>query len=296
MPDSQQFPEGESSALPRVVHTPRSHTLLSEARAQAFDAKRAEWAGGNPQLSYEAYVAGEPCRVCGRALLDESALGTDEESIALIDADNAAFRAEHEECPMGVWKLQDHRVEHCHVCCPFPPLSPEQREVVRSLLAQPAGHTVQDATWRAELTCGHVDPAVSGTVLHGPSTVRCTECEIIRGIVKAERVDAQADEDASASRLNGDGTLEYQPLSDGQWSCIQHIVETETEPRRGRPRTDARTIVDAVLYKIHTRVAWRELPARFGSWQTASRRYRELVASKQWDEITRTLAERDPRQ
>nr|WP_256598173.1 transposase [Micrococcus luteus] len=51
-----------------------------------------------------------------------------------------------------------------------------------------------------------------------------------------------------------------------------------------------------MLYKIQTRVTWRELPARFGSWQTASRRYRELVASKQWDEITRTLAERNPLQ
>jgi len=241
-------------------------------------------------------MAGEPCLVCGRALLDESTLGTDEESLALIDADNAAFLAEHEECPMGVWVLQDHRVEHCHVCCPFPPLSPEQREVVRGLLAQPTGQTVQDVIWRVELTCGYVDPAVSGTVYRVPSTVRCSECEIIRGVVKAERVDAQTDEGIDASGLNADGTLAYLPLSNEQWSCIQHIVETETEPRRGRPRTDARTIVDAVLYKIHARIAWRELPARFGSWQTAPRRYRELVASKQWDEITRTLAERDPLQ
>lgn len=296
MPDSLQFPEGDSSALPRVVHTPRSHALLSEARAQAFDAKRAEWAGRNPQLSYGAYIAGEPCRVCGRALLDESALGTDEESLALIDADNAAFRVEHEECPMGVWTLENHRLQHCHVCCPFPPLSPEQREVVWGLLAQPAGHVAPEATWRMELTCGHVDPSVSGTVLHVPSTVRCSQCEIIRGVVKAERVDGQADEDVNASGFNGGGRLEYQPLSDEQWSWIQHFVETESEPRRGRPRTDARTIVDAVLYKSHTRIAWRELPAEFGSWQTASRRYRELVASKQWDEITRTLAERDPLQ
>lgn len=296
MPDSQQFPESDSSALPRVVHAPRSHALLSEARAQAFDANRAEWAGRNPQLSYEAYKAGEPCRVCGRALLDESALGTDGESIALIDAENAAFRAEHEKCPIGVWKLQDHRVEHCHVCCPFPPLSPEQREEVWALLFQPRVRTVQDAIWRVDLTCGHVDPAASGTVYRVPSTVRCSECEIIRGVVKAERVDDKTDEVVNASGLNGDSTRELQPLSDEQWSWIQHFVETESEPRRGRPRTDARTIVDAVLYKIHARIAWRELPARFGSWQTASRRYRELVASSQWDEITRTLAERDPLQ
>lgn len=296
MPDSQQFPEGDSSALPRVVHTPRSHALLSEARAQAFDAKRAEWAGRNPQLSYEAYKAGEPCRVCGRAIRGEAARCTGEESLALMDADNAAFRAEHEDCPIGVWKLQDHRVEHCHVCCPFPPLSPQQREEIWALLFQPRVRTVQDAIWRVDLTCGHVDPAVSGTVYRVPSTVRYSECEIIRGVVKTERVDDQTDEVVNASGLNGDSTREHQPLSDEQWSRIQHFVETESEPRRGRPRTDARTIVDAVLYKIHARIAWRELPARFGSWRTVSRRYRELVASSQWDELTRTLAERDPLQ
>ncbi|MFF5385428.1 transposase [Kocuria rhizophila] len=54
-----------------------------------------------------------------------------------------------------------------------------------------------------------------------------------------------------------------------------------------------RTIVDAALYKIHTDIAWRELPAEFGSWQKASRRHRQLIANSQWDEITRTLAERD---
>ncbi|MFC5272505.1 transposase [Brachybacterium sacelli] len=68
---------------------------------------------------------------------------------------------------------------------------------------------------------------------------------------------------------------------------------SEEGPRRGRPRTDIRTIVDAALYKTRTAITWRELPAEFGSWQTALRRHRQLVASSQWDEITRTLAERD---
>ena len=62
---------------------------------------------------------------------------------------------------------------------------------------------------------------------------------------------------------------------------------------RGRPRTDIRTIVDAALYKTRTGIPWRELPTEFGSWQTALRRHNQLVASSQWDEITRTLAERD---
>ncbi|WP_342744514.1 transposase [Brachybacterium massiliense] len=52
-------------------------------------------------------------------------------------------------------------------------------------------------------------------------------------------------------------------------------------------------MVDAALYKTRTGITWRELPAEFGPWQTALRRHRQLIASSQWDEITRTLAERD---
>ena len=93
--ESQQIPDGSSTALPRVLHTPRSRALLSESWAQADEAKRRERAGDDLQLPHEAYAAGEPCRACGRALLGEPALGTDEEGLALIDADNAQFRAEH---------------------------------------------------------------------------------------------------------------------------------------------------------------------------------------------------------
>ncbi|SMX70252.1 Putative transposase of IS4/5 family (DUF4096) [Brevibacterium aurantiacum] len=292
MPDSHQTPERGSTVLPRVLHTPRSRALLSESWAQAEEAKRVERAGNVLQLPYEAYAAGQPCRACGRALLGEPALGTDEESLALIDADNAEFRAEHKACNMGVWRLEGNRVEHCHLCCPFPPLSPTQRDELRQLLYPSSLHIDRSATWRVELTCQHVE-TLSG---HAPNyvepTVQCTECALIRGVVKAVRIDDQAKDDAGSSAINS-LQPDNQRLTDEQWSWIKHIVLSEEGSRRGRPRTDIRTIVDAALYKTRTGITWRELPAEFGSWQTALRRHHQLVASSQWDEITRTLAERD---
>ncbi|WP_338074423.1 transposase [Kocuria rhizophila] len=53
-----------------------------------------------------------------------------------------------------------------------------------------------------------------------------------------------------------------------------------------------RTIVDAAFYKTRTGITWRELPAEFESWQTALRRHCELMASSQWEQITRILEER----
>ena len=111
-------------------------------------------------------------------------------------------------------------------------------------------------------------------------------------MVKAVRIDDQA-KDGDDGRDIESLQPGYQRLTDEQWSWIKHIVHTEEGPRRGRPRTDIRTIVDAALFKARTGITWRELPAEFGSWQTALRRHRQLVASSQWDEITRTLAKRD---
>ena len=111
-------------------------------------------------------------------------------------------------------------------------------------------------------------------------------------MVKAVRIDDQAKVDADSSVTEG-LQPDYQQLTDEQGSWIKHIVRTEEGPRRGRPRTDVRTIVNAAFYKTRTGITWRELPAEFGSWQTALRRHNQLVASSQWDEITRALAERD---
>jgi hypothetical protein len=251
-----------------------------------------ERAGNDPQLPYEAYAAGEPCRACGRALLGEPALGTDEKSLALIDAGNAEFRAEHEACNMGVWRLAGNRVEHCHLCCPFSPLSPTQRDELRQLLYPSSLHIDRSATWRVELTCQHVETLSAHAPNYVEPTVQCTECALIRGVVKAARIDDPTDDGDDNSNIEG-LQPDYQRLTDEQWSWIKHIVNAEEGPRRGRPRTDVRTIVDAALYKNRTGITWRELPAEFGPWQTALRRHRELMASSQWEEITRILEERD---
>lgn len=156
-----------------------------------------------------------------------------------------------------------------------------------------AGSNTSAALPSASATSPTTSPAASSNQAASETsyTLGCDE-PVIRGVVKAVRIDDRAKEDAGSSTVDG-LQPDYQRLTDEQWSWIKHIVHAEEDPRRGRPRTDIRTIVDAALYKTRTGITWRELPAEFGSWQTALRRHRQLVASSQWDEITRTLAERD---
>jgi transposase len=43
--------------------------------------------------------------------------------------------------------------------------------------------------------------------------------------------------------------------------------------RPGRGGNDNRLFVAAVLWIVHTGSAWRDLPAHFGNWSTAFRRF-----------------------
>ncbi|WP_374954245.1 transposase [Microbacterium sp. MYb40] len=47
-------------------------------------------------------------------------------------------------------------------------------------------------------------------------------------------------------------------LSDAQWSFIEPMLPARTG-RRGRPFSDARSMVEAIVYRYRTGIAWRDL-------------------------------------
>ncbi len=42
---------------------------------------------------------------------------------------------------------------------------------------------------------------------------------------------------------------------------------------RGRPRVDDRQVINGMLYKCRTGIAWRDLPQRYGPWKTVYNRF-----------------------
>ena len=58
-------------------------------------------------------------------------------------------------------------------------------------------------------------------------------------------------------------------LTDAQWEKLGPLI-----PKRGRPGTDDRRFVNAVLFLAKTGVPWRDLPERLGSWNSVWRRFR----------------------
>jgi transposase len=60
-------------------------------------------------------------------------------------------------------------------------------------------------------------------------------------------------------------------LTDEEWELI---ADAFPEPAAtGRPRRDARTVLDGVLWVLRTGSPWRDLPEEFGAWKTAWRMF-----------------------
>ena len=57
-------------------------------------------------------------------------------------------------------------------------------------------------------------------------------------------------------------------LTDEQWELIEPLIPRSTA-KTGRPARDRRLMLDASLWVLATGAAWRDLPERFGPWQTA---------------------------
>jgi transposase len=82
-------------------------------------------------------------------------------------------------------------------------------------------------------------------------------------------------------------------LSDAQWARIEPLMPS-SDGQRGRPFRDHRQVVEGIIYRLRTGIAWRDLPGSFGPHQTVSKRHRRFSADGTWDRIhARLVAEAD---
>jgi transposase len=83
----------------------------------------------------------------------------------------------------------------------------------------------------------------------------------------------------------------FQVLSDAQWSLIEDVLPRPTG-RKGRPFSDARLMVEAIVYRYRTGIAWRDLPVAFGPWQTAWTWHRRMATDGTWDAVLSRLTKK----
>lgn len=86
--------------------------------------------------------------------------------------------------------------------------------------------------------------------------------------------------------------LRRHELTDQQWERIEHRLPGR-EGTRGVTARDNRLFVNAVLYVAKTGIPWRDLPERFGNWNSVWRRYDRWCAAGVWQQLVDALGDAD---
>ncbi|MGH3117752.1 MAG: IS5 family transposase [Gaiellales bacterium] len=58
---------------------------------------------------------------------------------------------------------------------------------------------------------------------------------------------------------------------------------------RSRPWRAHRQVVEGIVFRYRTGVAWRDLPGRFGPWQTVWKRHHRFATDGTWDKLLRVI-------
>lgn len=77
-------------------------------------------------------------------------------------------------------------------------------------------------------------------------------------------------------------------LTDEQWAKIEPLLPAQ-KPRRGRPNTDHRLVVNGILWVLKSGAPWRDLPERYGKVGTISSRFYRWVAAGVWQRVLEAL-------
>jgi len=73
-------------------------------------------------------------------------------------------------------------------------------------------------------------------------------------------------------------------LTDEHWERLRALLPPQ-KPRIGRPARDHRQIVNGILWITRTGAPWRDLPERYGSWQTVVSRFYRWRQAGVWDRL-----------
>src|SRR5512136_2601182 len=72
-------------------------------------------------------------------------------------------------------------------------------------------------------------------------------------------------------------------LTDAQWERLQPLLPPKA--RTGRPATYHRQIINGILWILRTGAPWRDLPERYGPWQTVASRFYRWRKAGVWDRV-----------
>ena len=77
-------------------------------------------------------------------------------------------------------------------------------------------------------------------------------------------------------------------LNDEQWERLRPLLPPQ-KPSTGRPAKDHRTVLNGILWLLRTGAPWRDLPSKYGPWQTVASRFYRWRQAGVWQRVLQTL-------
>ena len=84
--------------------------------------------------------------------------------------------------------------------------------------------------------------------------------------------------------------LKRYELTDHEWERIAPLLPPEKTGKPGHPSKDNRTMLNAMVWLARSGAPWRDLPERYGSWNSVYSRFRKWIDDGILDNIFRVLS------
>ena len=68
-------------------------------------------------------------------------------------------------------------------------------------------------------------------------------------------------------------------MTDAEWERLQPYFPERQMGDKGRPRLELREMLNGIFWITRSGAAWRDLPERYGPWQTVYKRFKEWSES-----------------
>jgi transposase len=80
-------------------------------------------------------------------------------------------------------------------------------------------------------------------------------------------------------------------LTAAQWAVLEPLLPVGKKPGRP-PKWTKRQLIDGIRFRVRTGVPWRDLPARYGPWQTVYGLFRRWQRDGTWARFVTDLQAR----
>ena len=77
-------------------------------------------------------------------------------------------------------------------------------------------------------------------------------------------------------------------LSNEQWEGLKKLLPPQ-KPRTGKPSKDHRNVINGILWILRTGAPWRDMPERYGPWESIATRFYRWQKNGIWNQILEAL-------